>query len=177
MSEKNKVGGFSNFEDGLKASLYGDELESALSFVNYLKINGIMTVFSGQENIWHVRYQSEHVCVIAFFSKTEKPICFYDGVTKQPEPWTIFWGDYDDYEHVDVQVDEQFKEYCWASVHICENCPCNSLMNMSRTIFGKYFENLCHCSLAFTNPNADEMEHIKKLVEMRKCNIDDKRVF
>ena len=163
-------------EENIEKFISGDALEDALNFVDYLKMNNIMVVFSGHENVWHIRCEKdEHICVIVLFDDPFTPICFYDGVTKQSGHWTIFWGDYDKYEHYDVQVDDNFKEFCWASVHICENCPCNNKMNMRKTIFGKDFENLCHCSLVFTNPDAAALEHIKKLVKMRKLNIADEK--
>jgi len=173
MSGRNNGDTIRKFENELKDFLSGDTLKNALDFVDYLKINEIITVFSGYENVWHVRYLNEHVCVIVFLDSAAKPICFFDGVMKPPDPWTIFWGDYDEYEHKDVQVDERFQEFVWASVHTCEKCPCNNKMEMRRTIFGKEYENLCHCSLAFTNPDAEALEYVKKLVEMRKRNIVD----
>ena len=170
MSEQKK---FPKFEDGLKDFLSSEALKNALDFVDYLKMNKIAVEFSGHENVWHVRYLNKHICVIVFYDNSAKPVCFVDGINKSPVPWTIFWGDYDEYEHKDIQVDECFRKFIWTCVHICEKCPCNNKMEICRTIFGKEYKNLCHCSLAFTNPDAEALEHIKTLLEMRKLYIDD----
>jgi len=139
-------------------------MENALDFIGYLKENEIMPETNpGYENNWAFDYLGENICVIVF---AERAI--------PPGPWTVFPGDYDKYDHKDFQVDDSLKEYAWANINFCAKCSCGNNMEASKTIFGKDFEKLCHCSVAFTNPNAEELEHVKRILIMRKHNIIDK---
>jgi len=63
------------------------------------------------------------------------------------------------------------KEIAWASVNICTTGHCDSSPGARRTILGKAFDNVCTITLAFTDPDAETLECVKKILLMRKKEI------
>jgi len=132
--------------------LSGDVLKNALDFVEYLKANGM--VAGGEHGA--VNYQG-------------KPVCYMhlDDTTERPGPWTIWTeGDYSS-EHKDVPIDENMKKIAWANVNTCASCGCDCSPGKRKVIFGKEFDNVCGAVMAFYMPNAETLECVKKLLEMR----------
>lgn len=135
-------------------SLSGEALKNALDFAEYLKANE-MTV-SGSE----VSYKGKVVCYMHI-----------DGGKEYPNPWTIWTeGDYS-HEHINVLMDEHMKEIAWANVNICGKCGSSCAPGKRKMIFGKEFDNVCSADMAFHIPNAEILDCIKKLLEMRKYAI------
>jgi len=154
-------------ENDVKKFLKGERLKNALDFIDYLNMSDCPATESwvdGSVSVWHAYYKDEHVCVIVL-TNTEQ----------HPEQWTVMSGDYEIYEHEDIHADEDFKQFCLDNVNKCNNCPCGGNMNVTRNLFGNVIEKLCHCSLAFLNPNARALEHVKKWVEMRRLNINKEK--
>jgi len=135
-----------------KANLSGDTLKNALDFAVYLKENGMIAGGDHGE----VSHQSKCVCYMHL-----------DGAAEAPGPWTIWTeGDYSG-EH----EDERMKEIAWAHVNFCGSCGGDCKPGMRKIIFGREFNNVCHAVMAFRDPDAEALECIKKLLEMRKNDI------
>ena len=66
---------------------------------------------------------------------------------------------------------ERMKEFAWACVNICTTGHCDSSPGVCKTIFGKVINNVCISALAFTDPHAETLECVKKILLMRKNEI------
>ena len=153
---QNKQRGFKKLEEKIKGALNGDMLKNALDFVAYMKANEMTlnvhtTVFS---------YLDKEVCCLTL-----------DGNAHPAGPWSIYWMTFDVYEQDDFKVDEQLKKFALANIHFCSTGHCDNSPGKPRTIFGNKFDNVCYCPLHFKTPDAEALENIKKLIELRKHNI------
>ena len=147
MSEK-------RIEDVINDVLTGEIKQNALDFAAYLKANE-MTV-----NGIEVSYKGKSVCYMHL-----------DGKEEKPGPWTIWTdGDYSN-ENADIPLDGRMKEIAWKNVNICASCGGKCSPGTSKTIFGKEFDNVCSADMAFYMPDAEALECLKKLLEMRKKDI------
>ena len=137
------------------AALSGEALKNALDFAAFLKANEMT---AGGEH-GEVSYR-------------EKPVCYMhlENSAQKPGPWTIWTETEGDYsaEHEDVALDERMKEIAWANVNVCASCGSDCSPGMRKVIFGKEFDNVCHAVMAFHMPDAEALECVKKLLEMRK---------
>ena len=146
-------------ENIIRNALTGDALKNALDFAEYLEENEMA---AGGEH-GEVSYKDKCVCYM-----------FLDGSEQKPGPWTIWTdGDYS-VEHKDVLLDERMKEIAWANVNFCANCGGDCSPGKNKVIFGKEFENVCNADMAFYIPDAEVLACVKKLLEMRKRDIDDR---
>ena len=166
MSEFNCEIAYPIIEKGLKTKLSGDILKNALDFLAFLRTNKF-SVNTYNDNEGEFAYLGEEVCYFNFDEHNLR----------------IFGADCDiyDYEHEDLYADEQFIELVRSSVQHCgyydpnKNCNCGEPKENRRMIFGKEYANLCKCPICFHNPATESFKHIKKLVEIRKHNLDDKK--
>ena len=160
MSEQNHEAVFAKIEEGTKKSLSGDRLVNALDFITYLKNGGRTWDFE-----WHPEfyYLDELTCLISF----------------QEAGWNICcWQHEDDiYELDDFPVDESVKEFARAKVWKCISCGgCDVPGGGRRTIFGeKHDSGVCCNVFQFINPGGEELEKIKKLMELQKHIIADRK--
>jgi len=60
----------------------------------------------------------------------------------------------------------------WANVNICTSCGGSCSPGTRKAIFGQEFDNVCSTDLAFYNPDAKTLEYVRKLMEMRKYEMD-----
>jgi len=135
--------------------LNGGTLQNALDFAAFLTANEMVPEWVG--NMWKIRHKGECVCHV-----------WLDGAAEQPGPWTIWsQGDYAR-EPEGFHMDERMKEIARANVKICENCPAACTPKKRRAIFGKEFDNVCNAVMAFRNPDAEALECVKKVLEMKK---------
>ena len=138
-------------EDTINNVLSGDTLKNALDFAKYLRANELTV--NGAE----ISYKGEAVCYIHL-----------DAGQEYPSPWTIWSeGDYS-CEHKDVQVDDHIKEIAWKHINTCDDCGAGCNPGKRKSIFGKEFDNVCNADMAFYIPNAETLECVKKIIEMRK---------
>lgn len=152
MSETTNGKGCNAFEDSINNVLSGATLQNALSFAAYLRENDIIA--GGKHGV--VRYRDKDVCYIHM-----------DGAEQLPGPWTIWTeGDYSA-EHKDVPLDEHMKEIAWAHVNFCTNCGGGCNPGTDKTILGRDFAGVCSAAMAFNDPDAETLECVKKLLEMR----------
>ncbi len=84
--------------------------------------------------------------------------------------WTIWSDESDSNSFEDFPLDEHLKEIAWKNVDFCGNCGyCTG--GTHKTVFGKEFDNVCRTTMIFSNPNAETLEFMKKMVLIRKHDI------
>ena len=145
-------------EDVFNEMFTGDVLKNALDFAEFLNTNGIT-----QMEQHGMRYNGEYVC--------------YIETKNEHNTWTVWTaGDYS-YAHKDFPIDERTKEIAWAHANKCGNCEgVDCSPGKTKMIFGKDFTNICggaDVDMYFKNPDAEALECLKRLVEMRKYIIDN----
>ena len=145
-------------------ALTGDAQKYALDFVAYLRANGML--FEKGEGYWegklywYVKYKNQSVCYL-FINPDEENL----------KPWTIWSDDSGSNCFEDAPLNGQLKETVWKNVDFCGNCGGDCSPGTRKTIFGKEFKNVCRSALIFINPDAEALECVKKMVEIRKNDI------
>ena len=133
-------------------------MKNALDFAAYIRTNEM--VAGG--NHGEVCYKDKCICYMHL-----------DGTEQEPGPWTIWTdGDYGR-ERADVPIDKHTKEIAWAHVNFCADCGGSCSPGKRKVIFGKEFDNVCSADMAFYVPDAEALECVKKLLDMRKHEIDE----
>ena len=159
-------------EDAISKIFTGETQQNALNFVRYLDSLGMTA--AGNEIGGRFYYKGKKVCDIHILNIDDE----FGGY---PDPWTVWMGRHILLGSENIWVDECFKEIVWAHAHQCENCFSGRSAadgtwcrgDKRVTIFDRDFDNLCLNPIAFTDPNAEEVECMKKLVEMKKLAIDN----
>ena len=141
-----------SFEESINITLKGETKRNALDFAAFLKANDLAT----GETHGTVVYKDN---VFAYLHM--------DGKPEMPGPWTI-WPDLDGTVPDGFTLDDSMKEIAWKHVNICADCGSGCAPGSSKTIYGKEFENVCGAILAFTDPDSQTLECVKKLMELRK---------
>jgi hypothetical protein len=153
-------------EDVIKNFLKNDERENALDFIAFLNANEITPQLNDGNVFW---YKNKAVCTI-----------YVKGADDIAAPWMIWFSDEkgDKIGLNDKPIDERLKEFAWSHINTCAfftsngaSCGCDNQPGRSATIFGKTFDNICHSTLTFINPNAESLIYIKKLAELMKLGI------
>jgi len=143
-------------EDMMVDVLSGDALKNALDFAEYLTVNEMS--INGAE----ISYKGNPVCYMHL-----------DDGEEYPSPWTIWTeGDYSS-ERENVPMDKRMKEIAWANINTCGDCGGDCSPGKRKLIFGKEFDHVCNADMAFYIPDAETLECVKKLLEMRKHMISD----
>ena len=157
MSERNNKQAPIKIEDKFSEVLCGDSLKNALDFAAFLHANTMQ--YDGMQ----VTYDDKCVCYIHI-----------DGAEQMPGPWTV-WPEGDYCEECEaVPMDEHMKEIAWKNIDICANCGgCKNPGGTHKKIFGKEFDNVCITAMRFNNPDAEAIECAKKMVEIRKKEIQN----
>ena len=146
---------FKTIKDKLKDTLSNDLLTDALDFMEFLDANEIIQ--AGEHDM---HYKGKCVC--------------YIDTRNESNSWIVWTeGDYSS-EHENFPIDERIKEIAWKNVMKCGHCgDCDCKPGKTKVIFGKEFSNICNAdnvimNFMFTNPDAETLECVKKLIEMRK---------
>ena len=157
-------------EQHIHEALAGNAQRLALDFAAYLRNQGMQfergTGYWEDKRYWYVKYKETYVCFIL--------VNGFGAVRhmEEPEGWIIWSDDYDSDLFANYPLDERTKEIAWNHADICGNCGgCGSPGGSCKTIFRKEFDNVCIATFRFDNPNVDEVECAKKLVELRKSDI------
>jgi len=139
----------------INEALSDDILKNALDFTEFLEKNEMKV--NGSE----ISYKGKAACYMHL-----------DGAKDYPSPWTIWTeGDYSS-EYEAVPINEQMKNIAWANVNKCGDCGTKCKPGNHKVIFGKEFDNVCSADMAFYKPDAQTLECVKKLLEMRKYEIE-----
>ena len=156
MPEKSSKSMRTDFEGFVNDVLSGEVLRNALDFAAYLRENEMIPGGTHGE----ITYKDKCLCYMHL-----------DGSPEKPGPWTLWTeGDYSS-EHEAVPLDGHIKETAWANVNFCASCGGGCSPGQHKVIFGKEFDNVCSASMAFHVPDAEALECVKKLLEMRKYAI------
>jgi len=147
----------------ISKTLMGETQKNALSFTAYLKANVLLferclNGFWEDKLYWVVKYKDETVCQI-----------FVNGY--EEGNWVVWSDDSGTNPFSNSLLDEQTKEVAWKNVGHCGGGGCCRDVGTRKVIFGKEFDNVCLAILRFDNPNADAVECMKKIVEIRKNDI------
>lgn len=158
MSEQNNAKARPLIEDKINNLLTGDALKNALDFVAFLRENQLLLDSNGDGEGW----------AVGGLVGDSVGFMLVNGAAQMPGPWTI-WFNSCDFQESGL-TDDELKETAWAHANACGHCHAGwrDCGGGERTIFGKTFDRLCHSPLAFTNPGAQTLERMKKLILMLK---------
>jgi len=142
-------------EDVINDVLSGAAKVNALNLVAYLRANKLNPKLAAT-NAFKVSSKTFTVCFIRFHGSAA-----YNNMG--PGEWGVcpFIGEYE----ADALPDDM-REIAWANKKHCQTCGQCALPVSS--IFGRKFLTSCECSISFKNPNAEEIECTKKLIELRR---------
>ena len=154
-------------ENFINEVLTGDAQKNALDFITYLRASEMLFEkgkgYWEDKLYWLIKHKNEYVCFILVNSSEDKT---------EPEGWTIWSDDSGSNWFENYPLDGHMKEIAWKNVDICGNCGgCNTPGGSRKTVFGKEFNNVCRTTMRFTNPDAEALECLKKIVEIRKNDI------
>ena len=141
-------------EEGITKRLTGDAQKNALNLVAFMRANDMPIDPNNGGDGWAVGGKEGDSLGYAIVN----------GVSEFPGPWTLWFNSCD----FAGDADDALKEAAWAHASPCGKChkgwaDCGG---GERMIFGKAFESLCHSPLMFSNPDAQTVEHVKKLLLM-----------
>lgn len=160
-----------NIENSINETLFGNARKHALDFVAFLHANEMLcergTGYWVDKHYWMIKHKGEYVCFILFNGYGEK------AHKDEPAGWIIWSDDSASNSFEDYPLDEHMKKTAWQNVDFCASCgSCGG--GTRKTIFNKQFDGVCRTTFRFNNPDAETVEFVKKLVEIRKINIDAK---
>ena len=141
--------------------LAGDMQKNALEFAAYLAASDMLFERGGgywaDKLYWRIKYKDKSVCYVLI----------------KDASWIIWSDDSGVNSFEDFSPDEHMKEIAWKHLDICEKADrCfDGCARGRKTIFGKEFDNVCGTAMKFENPNADTVECMKKIMEIRKIDI------
>ena len=148
MPEQIDAGAARAIEDEIRGKLAGETRQNALSYVAFLKANGLPPDIyinpAGYKYAWSV-------CMGNWDSALHR-------------------GEYQDFP-----MDEDLKEFVWAHVRPCANyasngkeCGCGFQPGRRGTIFGKEFYHTCHGGIEFGDLSGETLELAKKFALIYK---------
>ena len=133
--------------DVIRENLAGESQEGAVQFITSLNEDGFTpSMWWGNKTCWKIASDGINIAMIQF----------------DPQLWrfTFFFGEYSG------DFDDDFTVSVQDHVKFCESCHEACTRGMDAVIFGKPYRNVCsQLSIQFENPNADELKHIKKMME------------
>jgi len=149
-------------EELISEKLTGDTQKNALDFITHVRTyDDVFTISmcGDEESMWNGCEVSNLGYIVV------------NGSDDFPGPWTMWFGVDNIGEYAETPIDECIKEFAWTHVSPCGNCGKGCTPATSTKVFGKDFENTCQSNLLLVNPNADAVECMKKLVDIRKNDI------
>ena len=151
-------------DDYIGNALIGDVRKTTIDFFEYLSES--QTQFErgkgywADKLYWMAKYKDEYVCFVLINGD-------------ENGQWIIWSDDSGSDWYADALMDDRMKEIAWKHIDICGNCGgCKNPGGSQKTILGKEFDNVCITAMKFTNPDAETVECLKRLVELRKNAID-----
>ena len=160
-------------EDVIKNVLKGDAQKNALELIAHIRANEDAGKFSIS------MYDDENESAWGGLTVSNLGYIVVTGSDDFPGPWTM-WMEADNLgEGLETLADENLKEFAWSHVSPCGNCGAHGgqcAPGKHTRIFGKDFENTCQANLIFINPNAETVEGMKKIIDVRKNEILQKGI-
>ena len=149
--------------DYIRSELSPSEQKIALDFADFMENQGLE--FEKDEGYWKdkiyyiIKFQDECICFIAIKDPDEPG-----------NNWTVWSDDMDSISLKDYPIEEKLREVAWSHADGCGNCgSCGG--GKPKVIFGKDFPKVCECTFRIDNPNAEDLQFMKKMVEIRKNEI------
>ena len=142
-------------EDVINSVLSGKAQKNALELITHIQVKGKFPIKQHDEKDesgWNVDGLGFIVIL---------------GSADFPAPWTMWLGADKLGENATNPIDESVKEFARTHVAPCGSCGGNCTPGTQATIFGKVFENTCQANLMFHNPNAEAIEGMKKIIDVR----------
>jgi len=154
-------------EDAINDNLKGEVQKNALELIAYLRKNKMNPV-NTSKNGWKISSKACVVCYIWLDSNTS-------ALTINP-----FIGEYEpDSLSDDLREIVYSKKKQGTACEVCHvisgdgyNCSYKI-----KAVFGKDYHDACARSITFINPNANEIECIKKLLELRKDTVKNGKLL
>jgi len=146
-------------EDRINEFLSGDIRKNAMDFIDYLEVDESQKTYNEDGFCWSPEYKGEPIFHIKI-----------GGYNNEPDIWIIWSADNYNGENAD-SADESIKEFAWANICYCGDCGGCKERGRSVVVFGKAFDKVCHSALIFENLDAEAIERLKKLADIRKSNI------
>lgn len=148
-------------EDIVSVYFKGETRENVLDFIAYLRSNK-MTPQWASINSWKISYKSKGIAYIKLWNAS-----WYVDPDVNPGD-----GAFEIYAK-----NEKLAKIILANIETCTNCLPNGKCTPghSAKIFGKDFRNVCHAP-RFQNPNAKELDCIKKIFDYRRGLVAEKKV-
>lgn len=139
---------------------------NTIDLISY--INNNSTSFEQLFGYWEnqlyfmVKYKNESVCYILLNGT---------GDEKQFSPLTIWSDDSGSKWYENFNLPEELKQVAYSNIDYCVHCgSCSG--GKRKIIFGREFDNVCMCVFRFTNPDEQEFNLIKELINARKKSIE-----
>jgi len=149
--------------------LTGDIKQTMLDFVEYCNEHK-MRIQWGSTYQWYVYFRSKHIASIQLRFKggrLGKSIIYQDnscGIS-------LMYLKAESPEFENFIRDNELSEVIWKNVKHCEGCL-KTCVPREETILGKQFSNVAICrSIWFKNPDAEALECIKKLLDIRRTEL------
>ena len=157
-------------EYAIQRELSPEEQEVALELVCFLKENQL-SFYKDNGAYWKdklyfgVKQEGDCVCYIAIKNPGE-----------ENNHWTV-WSENMGSEWLERDsVDDEVKEAAWRYVDHCSQCgSCGG--GRRKVIFGKEFDDVCGCTFRIDNPKYGDLAFLKKMVEIRRKEINLKKSF
>ena len=153
-------------EDVIRNVLKSDSQKNALNLVAHLRADNesedfpISTYHENDNSTW------------SGFDVAGLGYVVINGLDDFPGPWTMWIGVDNLGEYAEFSIDDHIKEFAWKYISPCGDCGSDHCDKGKRTsVFGKEFENTCQANLMFVNPDADAVEKMKKIIDIRKNDI------
>lgn len=157
-----------SIEKIINRELHSYDKATALDFVTSLRDNEL--TFFRDRGYWRdkiyfwVQYGTDCVCFIAIKDPDE------------PENrWTVWSENIDPVYLAENAVDDRLKKIAWEHVDcgVCGSCG----EEKPKIIFGRKFNNVCGTNFRFDNPDKNDLEFMKKMVEIKKRELIEKMKY
>ena len=142
-------------KDTLRNNLKGEALINALDFTSFLTEKGLAPKQEWSNGVRFIKNQKSPCLVV--FNMNDSGEWFICDVPVVSEPeWNSLSND--------------LKEFIIANIKICrvyhgEACGCGSEPGVTKSIFGKLYNNVCTSEIQLVNPSSDVLDVFKEVIE------------
>ena len=159
-------------ENHIDDVLADEARKNALELAAFLRVNEMQFErgmgYWQDKFYWMIKYKDEYVCFILISNGEDNT---------EPDGLTIWTDNSGSNWFEDSPLDERMKEIAWKHIDICGKCGgCENPGGSHKTVFGKDFNDVCITTMRFENPDAETIECVKKLLELRKTHIDFSKI-